>query len=111
MQTQNIIRYKIEDRSKLYHAYMPFIKNGGIFYPTNKRYALGDEVFMILELPEDKTHHPIATRVVWLSTTNMPDRPMGIGLQFMDPVAGDKLKGLMEQLLSTVVSEKPTFTL
>jgi len=29
---------------------MPFVKNGGLFIPTNSNYRLGDEVFMLLNL-------------------------------------------------------------
>ena len=43
---QGILSLTIKDKSALYAAYMPFVKNGGLFIPTNKAYNLGDEVFM-----------------------------------------------------------------
>lgn len=43
-----ILSLTIKDKSVLYAAYMPFIRNGGLFIPTNKNYKLGDEVFMLL---------------------------------------------------------------
>lgn len=43
-----ILSLTIRDKAVLYAAYMPFIKNGGLFIPTNKSYSLGDEVFMLL---------------------------------------------------------------
>ena len=42
-----ILSLAIKDKSVLYAAYMPFIRNGGLFIPTNKHYRLGDEVFML----------------------------------------------------------------
>ena len=33
---QGILSLTIKDKSALYAAYMPFIKNGGLFIPTNK---------------------------------------------------------------------------
>jgi len=111
MQGNNIIRFKIEDKQKLYQVYMPFVKDGGIFFPTTKKYNMGDELFVLLELPEDKTPRPLATRVVWISTSNMPDRPIGIGLQFMNTAQSDPVRAQIEQLLMAVVSDKPTFTL
>ena len=30
---------------------MPFLKHGGVFVTTTKRYFLGDEVFLLLTLP------------------------------------------------------------
>src|SRR5688572_31610170 len=43
-----LLTLTIKDKSALYLAYMPFIKNGGLFIPTNSSYKLGDEVFMVL---------------------------------------------------------------
>lgn len=48
-----ILSLTIKDKSVLYAAYMPFIRNGGLFIPTNKNYKLGDEVFMLLNLMEE----------------------------------------------------------
>jgi type IV pilus assembly protein PilZ len=45
-----ILSLTIKDKAVLYAAYMPFVKNGGMFIPTNKSYKLGDEVFMLLSL-------------------------------------------------------------
>lgn len=39
-----ILSLSIKDKAALYAAYMPFVKNGGLFIPTKKRYRLGDEV-------------------------------------------------------------------
>ena len=51
---QGILSLTIKDKSALYAAYMPFVKNGGLFIPSNKKYKLGDEVFMLLTLMEEK---------------------------------------------------------
>ncbi|MGH8603023.1 MAG: hypothetical protein ACREXR_09720, partial [Gammaproteobacteria bacterium] len=37
-----IVNLTIRDKSSLYDAYMPFIKNGGIFIPTDKTYRIND---------------------------------------------------------------------
>jgi type IV pilus assembly protein PilZ len=34
---QGILSLTIKDRAVLYAAYMPFVRNGGLFVPTNKR--------------------------------------------------------------------------
>ena len=46
MSKPGLLTLTIKDKSALYLAYMPFIKNGGLFIPTNSSYKLGDEVFM-----------------------------------------------------------------
>ncbi len=55
-----ILSLTIKDKSVLYAAYMPFIKNGGLFIPTNKSYKLGDEVFMLLNLMDEAEKIPVA---------------------------------------------------
>ncbi|MFN2350226.1 MAG: pilus assembly protein PilZ, partial [Thioalkalivibrio sp.] len=40
---QGILSLAIKDKNSLYAAYMPFVKNGGLFIPTQKPYKLGDE--------------------------------------------------------------------
>ena len=64
---QGILSLTIRDKSSLYAAYMPFIKNGGLFIPTNKAYKLGDEVFMLLTLTDSKEKLPVAGRIVWIT--------------------------------------------
>ena len=60
---QGILSLAIKDKSALYNAYMPYVKGGGIFVPTAKRYMLGDEVFILLTLMEDKDRLPVAGKV------------------------------------------------
>ena len=46
---------------------MPFVKNGGLFIPTNSNYRLGDEVFMLLNLMGEEEKLPVAGRVIWMT--------------------------------------------
>jgi Tfp pilus assembly protein PilZ len=62
-----ILSLTIKDKSVLYAAYMPFIKNGGLFIPTNKSYRLGDEVFMLLNLMDEAEKIPVAGKVAWIT--------------------------------------------
>ena len=43
-----VLSLSIKEKSALFAAYMPFIKGGGLFIPTNKQYKMGEEVFMLL---------------------------------------------------------------
>lgn len=80
-----ILSLTIKDKSVLYAAYMPFIKNGGLFIPTNKDYKLGDEVFMLLSLMEEPEKLPVAGKVVWITPRGAQgNRAAGIGVQFSD---------------------------
>ena len=80
-----ILSLTIKDKSVLYAAYMPFIKNGGLFIPTNKVYKLGDEVFMLLNLMDEQEKIPVAGKVIWITPKGAQgNRAAGIGVQFGD---------------------------
>src|SRR5687768_7381186 len=80
-----ILSLTIKDKSVLYAAYMPFIKNGGLFIPTNKNYRLGDEVFMLLSLMDESEKIPVAGKVIWLTPKGAQgNRAAGVGVQFSD---------------------------
>ena len=63
MSKPGLLTLTIKDKSALYLAYMPFIKNGGLFIPTNSSYKLGDEVFMLLNVMGEEEKIPVAGRV------------------------------------------------
>ena len=75
-----ILSLAIKDKAVLYAAYMPFVKNGGLFIPTKKDYQLGDEVFMLLNLMEEAEKIPVAGTVVWITPKGAQGaRVAGIG--------------------------------
>ena len=63
----SVLSLNINSKSALYAAYMPLLKNGGIFIPTTRAYNIGDEVFMLLSLMDDPAKLPIAGSVVWIT--------------------------------------------
>jgi type IV pilus assembly protein PilZ len=97
---QGILSLAIKDKAQLYGAYMPFLRGGGIFIPTNRRYTLGDEVFLLLSLPEDKDRLPVAGKVVWITPPgSQGNRAAGIGVQFSDSAEAETVKGNIETIL------------
>ena len=110
---QGILTLPIKDKAALYSAYMPFLKHGGIFVPTPKRYFIGDEVFLLLTLPESTERLPVAGKVVWVTPAGAQgNRPAGIGVQFSDTAEGEALKGRIEALLAgTLSSDRATHTM
>ena len=108
---QGVLSLTIKDRAVLYAAYMPFIQNGGLFVPTNKQYALGDEVFILLSLIDEAEKIPITGQVVWITPKGAQgNRQAGIGVQFseQDFAAATKI----EEHLGTALSpDRPTHTM
>jgi len=109
---QGILSLAIKDKAQLYGAYKPYLRGGGIFVPTNRRYGLGDEVFLLLSLPDDKDRLPVAGKVVWITPPGSGNRAAGIGVQFSDSTEAETVKGKIEAMLAgQLESDKPTHTM
>ena len=80
-----ILTLTLKDKAQLYAAYMPFVRNGGLFITTSKTYRLGDEVFMLLSLMDEPERIPVAGKVVWVTPKGAQgNRVAGVGVQFND---------------------------
>lgn len=110
---QGILSLTIKDKGALYAAYMPFVKNGGLFIPTNKDYKLGDEVFMLLRLMEETEKLPIVGKVIWVTPKGAQgNRVSGIGVQFAnDQDGGNARKKIESTLGGALKSDRPTHTM
>lgn len=107
---QGILSLSIREKAVLYAAYMPFIRNGGLFIPTTREYEIGNEVFMLLRLLDEEEKLPVAGRVIWITPARaQSNRAAGIGVQFNDPdgVAHQRI----EKLLAGFGQDRPTHTL
>lgn len=109
---QGILSLTIKDKGALYAAYMPFVKNGGLFIPTNKAYDLGDEVFMLLTLMEEPDKIPVAGRVIWITPRGAQgNRTAGIGVQFSDQDGGAVRSKIEGYLAGALQADRPTHTM
>lgn len=108
---KGILSLTIKDKAVLYAAYMPFLQGGGLFIPTNKKYKLGDEVFMLLTLMDEPEKLPLAGKVVWMTPMGAQgNRAAGIGVQFNDP---DNLaqRKIETYLAGSLESDRATHTM
>ncbi|RLK50367.1 type IV pilus assembly protein PilZ [Alkalispirillum mobile] len=107
-----ILSLSIKDKSALYAAYMPFLKNGGLFVPNSKSYQLGDEVFMLLSLMEESEKIPVVGRIAWITPKGAQgNRTAGVGVQFSDKDNGAARRKIEEHLAGSLESERPTHTM
>lgn len=113
MARQGILSLAIKDKGGLYNAYMPFVKGGGIFVPTTRRYGVGDEVFILLTLLDDKERLPVAGKVVWITPPGAQgNRTAGIGVQFNDSAEGEQVRGKIETHLAGMMGgDRPSHTM
>jgi len=109
---QGILSLTIKDKAALYAAYMPFIKNGGLFIPTNKAYNLGDEVFMLLTLMEDSERLPVAGKIIWITPMGAQgNKTAGIGVQFGVQDNGQTRSKIETYLAGAMKSDRMTHTM
>jgi len=107
-----ILSVNIKDMGVLYAAYMPFVKNGGLFIPSNNEYKLGDEVFMLLTLMSGAEKIPVAGKIVWITPKGAQgSRPAGIGVQFGGQDGGAARDKIETLLAGALKGDKPTHTM
>lgn len=106
--SDGILSVQIKDKAALYAAYMPFVVNGGLFIPTQREYAMGEEVFMLLKLMQEAERLAIAGKVIWKTPAGAEGyRVTGIGVQFSSKDGNIKhkiesyLAGALESIQAT----------
>lgn len=109
----SVLSLAIKEKAALYAAYMPFLKNGGIFVPTNKPYKIGDEIYLILALMDDPNKYPIAGTVAWITPSGANNnKAQGIGVHFPADESGLRAKNRIEEILGAALrSSRATHTL
>ena len=107
-----VLSLAIKEKSALYAAYMPYIKGGGLFIPTNKNFKIGEEVFMLLSLVDDPLKLKVVGKVIWVTPVAQASRPQGIGVQFSDKDGGTEVRNKIEAILGGALkANRPTHTM
>ena len=58
-----MVQLAIKEKAALYAAYVPLFAEGGVFIPTSREYKLGDDVYVLMTLPDDTS--VIRSRARW----------------------------------------------
>ncbi len=109
----SVIQLAIKEKAALYAAYIPLFAEGGIFIPTAREYKLGDDIYVLLSLPEDPQRYPVAGKVAWVTPAKAAgSRTQGVGIQFPKDEKSKLLKLKIEEILGVLVgSDRPTQTI
>jgi len=109
----SVIQLAIKEKAALYAAYIPMFAEGGIFIPSTRDYRLGDDVYVLITLPDDPQRYPIAGKVAWITPArSVGNRTQGIGIRFPKDEKSAQLKTRIEQILGTALgSDRPTQTI
>jgi type IV pilus assembly protein PilZ len=109
----SVIQLVFRERGALYAAYMPMFSEGGIFVPTTRDYKLGEDIYLLLSLPDDPQRYPVAGKVGWITPANASGgRTQGVGVRFPNDEKSRALRARIEESLGTTISSvKPTQTI
>lgn len=109
----NILQLNLRDKNALRSLYMPFLRNGGIFIPTENPYDLGDEMYVLLSIAEESNRIPLQGQVVWITPKGaLGNRTQGVGIKFYETEVGQQARLTLENWLGALLSiRKPTRTI
>jgi len=112
-QRPGVFTLVIRSKAALYAAWIPLLKGGGIFLPSNRSHSLGEEVLILLTLLDDPNKIPLQGSVAWINPAHSTgNRPQGIGVQLSDSEGARELRRKVEGLLAGALqSSRPTHTI
>lgn len=97
---KRVLSIAIKDKSVLYATYMQFLKQGGLFIPTQKLYRMGEKISLLITLMDEAEKFPVSGTVIWITPKGAQgNRAPGVGLQFEDH-EGKILRGKIETYLA-----------
>ena len=108
----SVIQLAIKEKAALYAAYVPLFTEGGVFIPTTRDYKLGDDIYVLLTLPDDNQRYPVAGKVAWITPAKASgSRTQGVGILFPKDDKSRLLKLRIEEILGGMLaSDRPTQT-
>lgn len=109
----SVIQLSIKEKAALYAAYISFFDTGGIFVPSTREHRLGDDLYLLISLPDDPQRYPIAGKVAWITPPrSLGNRTQGVGVRFPADEVSQQLKMRIEEMLGAKLgSDRPTQTI
>jgi type IV pilus assembly protein PilZ len=109
------IHITLPDGKMLMQAWMPFVKNGGLFVPAQEEAQLGDGLILAITLPDAVEPVRVLGHIVWLSPSDTNSgKPAGWGIQFSERDNGQtrlQIEACLQRLALSTSAMTSTFTL
>ena len=104
-ENQQPLTHRFSTVGELREAHMPFVRDGGLFIPTDNQFHLGDTVTVSITLPDDQTF-VFSGEVIWITPKSIhsSQHHPGIGIQCNDD-EGEAFQKAMQQSLSGLKDE------
>lgn len=109
----SVIQLQIKEKAALHAAYIPMFKEGGLFIPSTYPYRLGDDMMVLVTLPDEPQRYPVSGKVAWITPARSTgNRTQGVGIHFPKDDKSEQLKAKIEQILgASLNSGRPTQTI
>jgi len=92
----------LEDADSLSAAWLPFLEPGGLFVATRRDHFPGEEVVLLLQLP-DGEKHSVAGSIAWIGADDLSGQRPGAGVA----LDGEEGQALAEKI-RRIVGEAPS---
>ncbi len=104
---RTLLNLVLKDDAALHSSYMPFIRNGAIFVPTDDtNHVFGDEVVVSMQLQSSNKKLAIPGKVVWIAPESCERGTQGLGVQFAGTTKA-KIKLIIETMLGNRANVPP----
>lgn len=104
---RKILNLVLKDDAALHSSFMPFIRGGAIFVPTNsKSFRFGDDVIVSMHLQSTNKKLAIPGQVVWIAPATCERGEEGLGIQFAGTTKA-KVKLIIETMLGNRANVPP----
>lgn len=101
----SVVQLVFKEKGALYAAYIPIFTDGGIFVPTTRDYKLGEDIYLLMMLPDDPQRYPVAGKIAWITPANASaGRTQGVGVRFPGDEKTRLIKLKIEEMLGTSIS-------
>ena len=110
---KKVLSITIKDKAVLYAAYMSFLKHGGLFIPTKKIFAMGEEIALLITLIDVQNKFNVRGKIVWITPSDSQNnRAGGIGIEFADESESEALRKKIDVILGPLLqSQDSTHTM
>jgi type IV pilus assembly protein PilZ len=107
----HVVNLSIPDKATLHAAYMPWVKQGGLFFASRGQHRFHEQVLLSLDLMNGAEKLTVTGQVVWITPRGASGkRAAGIGVQFSAEDEGNA-RTKIETLLAGVDSNRRTHTM
>ncbi|OUS30758.1 pilus assembly protein PilZ [Thalassotalea sp. 42_200_T64] len=102
---------KFNNDRELYMAYMPFLKQGGLFIKTKEQFELGDNISLEVLMPGEIEAAKLDSVVCWITPHGAQNgTEPGVGVAFVTDE--NHIRNQIESALGRMLNSKdPTYTM